>query len=230
MWFRCLCVWGLALVVEAAPNPALAEVIQALQTDWPKNHTINFVCHGHSVPAGYFKTPEVHSDQAYPALWQSGLRKAYPHAVLNVIVTAIGGENSVAGAARFQRDVLSLRPTVVSIDYALNDRRAGLPAAKQAWTSMIVAAKAAGVKVILMTPTPDQSARWQDAQDPLGQHAQQIRALAEEHQVMLVDSLAFFQAKVASGTPLPSLMSQVNHPSAEGHALVAGGLMELFRP
>ena len=46
----------------------------------------------------------------------------FPHAVLNVIVTAIGGEDSIAGAARFERDVLALRPAVVTIDYALNDR------------------------------------------------------------------------------------------------------------
>jgi lysophospholipase L1-like esterase len=230
MWWRLILVLMSVGPLWAAPNPALIEVIQELQVKWPKNHTINFVCHGHSVPSGYFKTPEVHSDQAYPAVWQTGLRQAYPHAVLNVIVTAIGGENSVAGAARFQRDVLSLRPEVVTIDYSLNDRRIGLPAAKQAWSSMIVAAKSAGIKVILLTPTPDQSAKWLDPQDPLSQHAEQVRALAQEHQVLLVDSLALFQAKVASGKPLVSLMSQVNHPNADGHALVAEGLINLFRP
>jgi len=230
MWMRLILIWGSVWTAWAAPNPALGDIVQDLQVKWPKNHTINFVCHGHSVPSGYFKTPEVHGDQAYPALWQTGLRQAYPHAVLNVIVTAIGGENSVAGAARFSRDVLSLRPAVVTIDYSLNDRRIGLPAAKQAWTSMIVAAKAAGVKVILLTPTPDQSAKWLEPQDPLFQHAEQVRALAQEHQVLLVDSFALFQAKVASGTPLVSLMSQVNHPNAAGHTLVAEGLLTLFRP
>jgi len=28
-----------------------------LQKEWPKNRAMNIVFHGHSVPAGYFKTP-----------------------------------------------------------------------------------------------------------------------------------------------------------------------------
>ena len=32
------------------------------------NHTVNLVCHGHSVLAGYFKTPEVRTFDAYPYL------------------------------------------------------------------------------------------------------------------------------------------------------------------
>mgnify|MGYP000128772136 CR=1 FL=1 len=32
-----------------------------LQKTWPNNNTVNLVFHGHSVPAGYFKTPEVNT-------------------------------------------------------------------------------------------------------------------------------------------------------------------------
>jgi acyl-CoA thioesterase-1 len=219
----------LALGLAAAEPAPLAPVVQALELKWPKNHTVHIVCHGHSVPAGYFATPIVRSNEAYPAGLQAGLRERYPHAVLNVIVTAIGGEASDRGAARFERDVLALRPAVVSIDYSLNDRRLGLEKAKANWTAMIVAAKAAGIKVILLTPTPDQSAKLDDPQDPLNLHAEQVRALAKEHDVLLVDSLALFKAKVAAGTPLKDLMSQVNHPNAAGHALVTAALLDLFR-
>ena len=214
---------------DPAPASALAPVVQALELKWPRNRTVHLVCHGHSVPAGYFVTPAVHANEAYPAGLQAGLRARFPHAVLNVIVTAIGGEASDRGAARFERDVLALRPAVVSIDYSLNDRRLGLEKAKANWTAMIVAAKAAGIKVILLTPTPDQSAKLDDPQDPLNLHAEQVRALAKEHDVLLVDSLALFKAKVAAGTPLKDLMSQVNHPNAAGHALVTAALLDLFR-
>ena len=214
---------------DPAPASALATVVQALELKWPRNRTVHLVCHGHSVPAGYFVTPAVHANEAYPAGLQAGLRARFPHAVLNVIVTAIGGEASDRGAARFERDVLALRPAVVTIDYSLNDRRLGLEKAKANWSAMIVAAKAAGIQVILLTPTPDQSAKLDDPKDPLNLHAEQVRALAKEHGVLLVDSLALFQAKVAAGTPLKDLMSQVNHPNAAGHALVTAALLELFR-
>ena len=229
-WLPLLLLAGLPLAAaEPAPAAPLAPVVQALELKWPRNRTVHLVCHGLSVPAGYFVTPAVHSNEAYPAGLQAGLRARFPHAVLNVIVTAIGGEASDRGAARFERDVLALRPAVVTIDYSLNDRRLGLEKAKANWSAMIVAAQAAGIQVILLTPTPDQSAKLDDPKDPLNLHAEQVRALAKEHGVLLVDSLALFKAKVAAGTPLKDLMSQVNHPSAAGHALVAAALLDLFR-
>jgi lysophospholipase L1-like esterase len=116
-----------------------------------RNRTITIVCHGHSVPAGYFKTPVVDTFNAYPHLLHLALKKRFPHAVINVIVTAIGGENSEQGSARFEKDVLCHKPDLITIDYALNDRRIGLEKARQAWTSMIEQAKAKNVKVLLLT-------------------------------------------------------------------------------
>ena len=94
----------------------LADVCAELSKSWPANRTVNIVCHGHSVPAGYAKTPAVQTFDAYPFLLHRGLNERFPHAVVNVIVTAIGGENSEQGAKRFARDVLSMRPDVVTID------------------------------------------------------------------------------------------------------------------
>lgn len=31
----------------------LSSVTEALKRQWPDNRTVNIVCHGHSVPAGY---------------------------------------------------------------------------------------------------------------------------------------------------------------------------------
>src|SRR6266704_3351789 len=94
-----------------------------------------------------------------PHLLHRGIKERFPYAVVNVIVTAIGGEDSEAGAKRFERDVLTHQPDVVTIDYALNDRRIGLERARTAWASMIEQAKAKGVKVILLTPTADLAAK-----------------------------------------------------------------------
>ncbi len=72
--------------------------------------------------------------------------------MINAITTAIGGEDSVKGAARFERDGLSLRPDIIFIDYALNDRRQPEAEVEKAWRSMAKAAKAKGVPVIFLTP------------------------------------------------------------------------------
>ena len=212
----------------ASPTNYLAPVLSELEVKWPKNRVVNIVCHGHSVPAGYFKTPAVDSLHAYPNLLRVALAERYTNAVINVIVTAIGGENSAKGAARFDVDVLTHKPDLVLIDYALNDRRIGLEGAKTNWTQMIQKAQAAGVKVILFTPTPDQTAKLDEAGDPLNQHAEQIRMLAEEFHTGLVDSLAAFKAELSRGTALTNLMSQVNHPNARGHELVSVELLKWF--
>lgn len=207
----------------------VADLGQAMAVAWPKNRMITLVCHGHSVPAGYFKTPVVDTFNAYPHLWHVGLKQRYPQAVINVIVTSIGGENAESGAKRFADDVLIHKPDLITIDYALNDRGLGLERAKAAWTSMIAQAEARKIRLILLTPTPDQAAKLDDPADPLNQHAEQIRQLAAQHHLALVDSLAAFKAYIAKGNTLASAMSQGNHPNRQGHDLVAAGLLEWFR-
>lgn len=219
---------GPATRSAADPTKYLADVCALLKQQWPHNRAVHVVCHGHSVPAGYFKTPAVQAFDAYPRLLHKSLCDAFPTAVINVTVTAVGGEAAEAGAARFDRDVLSLHPDVVTIDYALNDRFIGLPRARKAWVTMIDKAQAANAKVILLTPTADTRAHLDDPNDPINQHAQQIRELAAEYHVGLVDSLALFQRYVKDGGKLEDVMAQINHPNRKGHDWVAAELMRWF--
>jgi acyl-CoA thioesterase-1 len=218
----------MAEIVVAKKDTYLAPLIRQLELKWSANRTINIVCHGHSVPAGYFKTPVVDTFNAYPHLLHQGIKERFPHAVVNVIVTAIGGESSPSGAARFEKEVLSHRPDLVLIDYALNDRGLTLEAARAAWTSMIVKAGEKGIKVILLTPTGDTRAKLDDENDPINQHARQVRELAAQYGVGLVDSLAAFKTYLTNGGKLDELMSQTNHPNRRGHDLVAAALLEWF--
>ncbi len=211
-----------------SPQTYLGDISLLLAKKWPANRAITIVCHGHSVPAGYFKTPVVDTFNAYPFLLLKGLKERYPYAVINVIVTAIGGENAEAGARRFEKDVLALHPDVVTIDYALNDRAIGLARAETAWRAMITSALERGIKVVLLTPTPDLKSKLDDQSDPLNQQAEQIRRLAREYGVGLADSLAQFKLAVTRGAKLEELMVQGNHPNRAGHDLVAAELLRWF--
>jgi lysophospholipase L1-like esterase len=210
------------------PSRYLAEFSRLARIDWPANRTLNVVCHGHSVPAGYFQTPEIRTFESYPHLLHVALAEKFPHASINVIVTAIGGEVSERGAQRFAADVLPHRPDVLTIDYSLNDRGDGLARARAAWTVMIAQAQAARIPVLLLTPTPDQASSLTDPADPLVQHAAQVRALAAEFGTGLVDSFAVFEREVRGGVQLAALMSSRNHPNATGHALVAAEILKWF--
>ncbi len=209
----------------------LREIVNLLLAQWPGNRTVNIVCHGHSVPAGYFATPMVDTFNAYPALLHRDLKHRFPFAVINVIVTAIGGEGSPQGADRFDADVLCHRPDVVTIDYGLNDRGVGLIEAEVAWRRMIEASLTRQARVLLLTPTWDNSGvvdsagkAWCD----LARHADQIRRLAAEYEVGLVDSFAAFESYVAAGGDPTDLLSWSNHPNRQGHELVARELLRWF--
>jgi lysophospholipase L1-like esterase len=217
-----------SLPAQADSKTYLAEICEAMNVQWPKNHIVNIVCHGHSVPSGYFKTPVVDTFDSYPYLLHHVLKERHPFAIINVILTSKGGEESESGAKRFARDVLSMHPDVVTIDYSLNDRRIGLARAEAAWRSMISAAKQQGVKVLLLTPTPDERAKLDDPNDPLVQHTEQVRRLARENGVGLVDSFAAFQIAIRSGKNLHDLMAIPNHPNRLGHDLVVKELLPWF--
>jgi lysophospholipase L1-like esterase len=200
-----------------------------LQKKWPENRTINLAFHGHSVPAGYFKTPIVNTLESYPYLVLQELKAQYPYAVINVINTSIGGEDSKSGAQRFESDVLIHKPDLLFIDYALNDRRLEIDSAKVAWESIIQMALKADIKIILLTPSPDQKLDLKEDDTILDQHSNQIRALSEKYGIGLVESYTLFKNEVNSGADLLSLMSQGNHPNEKGHALIAKGILEYFK-
>lgn len=223
------CASGVAAQPSTADPPTyLSNISALLERQWPTNRTVTIVFHGHSVPAGYFRTPVVDTFNAYPYLLHRKLKDRFPFAVINCIVTAIGGENSESGANRFQRDVLSLRPDVVVIDYSLNDRPLGIPRAQAAWRRMIELALQMQVKVILLTPSIDLKAKLDDPNDPLNQQAQMVRGLAREYHVGLVDSLAAFKEAIRRGDRPEDLMSQSNHPNRKGHDLIAAELAKWF--
>jgi len=204
-------------------------ISQNLAKQWPDNDTVDIVCHGHSVPAGYFVTPMVNTFEAYPHLLHVLLKERFPYSVINVIVTAIGGENAERGTARFESGVLCHKPKVITIDYALNDRGISLQTAETAWKSMIEAALKQDCRVILMTPTWDKNYyELNDEWKKLVAHTEQVRRLAETYAVGLVDSFRIFEQYLEQGGNLEDLLSQINHPSKLGHTLVSEELAAWF--
>ena len=207
----------------------LDPVNDELAKRWPDNKTINIVCHGHSVPAGYFATPFVNTFDSYPHLLHKILKERFPFAVINVIVTAIGGEHSINGLKRFESEVLNHNPAVVTIDYSLNDRWSGEEEVKAAWGSMIEKAVSRGVKVILLTPSWDNSYYVKDENwNNLETHADQVRMLAEKHNVGLADTFMRFRDYVETDSDLVSLLSHGNHPTRIGHTLIAEEIAKFF--
>ena len=206
----------------------LSEIKKELTKEVPNNRTINIVFHGHSVPAGYFDTTNVNTFGAYPLLVLKQLKEKYPSAVINVINTAIGRENSVNGQKRFESQVLNHKPDIIFIDYALNDRAAGLDKSRVAWIKMIERAKQEKIKTILLTPSPDLKVNLSDPDNELEQHANQIKELSNKYNIGLVDSYSLFKKIKADCDCVADYMSSHNHPNEKGHLLIASEIVKYF--
>ena len=211
------------------PPHYLQDLCAELAKQWAANRTVNIVCHGHSVPSGYFATPYVNTFDSYPHLLHRDVKEKFPFAVVNVVVTAIGGENSSSGLARFEDDVLTHKPDLVTIDYGLNDTFMGCDSSRRNLSAMIEKCIERNIKVILLTPSLDQSflvkdERWRQ----LNEMADMIRALSVATSTALADSFAVMLAFLANGGELAQILSHVNHPNALGHRLIAAELGKWF--
>jgi acyl-CoA thioesterase-1 len=228
-------VLGYWIILLALAQPAMAQVDYLkdvkteLQKKWPANRTINLVFHGHSVPSGYAKTPEVRTFDSYPFLVLAALKELYPNAVINVIITAIGGENSTQGAMRFKKDVLIHHPDILFIDYALNDRKIGLEQSKKNMEKMIQLALKKKIRVILLTPSADENVDLLKDGNELELFATQLRQLAAKYRIGIADSYGQFKKLAAAKKDIHEYMAQSNHPNRQGHQLIANEIMAYFR-
>ena len=213
-------------VKSSFPDRYLDDIKNQLRKEWPNNRTVNLVFHGHSVPAGYFKTPIVNTFESYPYQLLKELKDRYPYAVINIINTSIGGENSISGEKRFESEVIIHKPDVLFIDYALND--GDLNKSSEAWEKMIKRALQSDIKIILLTPSPDQRIPILEPNNALEKHAVQIRGLAKKYGIGLVDSYDKFRQISVSGDSISNYMSQVNHPNVKGNRLIADEIMKYF--
>ena len=89
--------------------------------------------------------------------------------------------------------MLNLKPDVLFIDYSLNDVSQNLEDTRIAWSLMIDKALKQKVKIILVTPSPDQRENILDLNNRLVIHARQVESLSKEFQIGLANVMPFFQ-------------------------------------
>ncbi|TAG59497.1 MAG: lipolytic protein G-D-S-L family [Oscillatoriales cyanobacterium] len=110
----------------------------------------------------------------YVWLLQRYLNALYPDRKIEIVNAGISGNKASDMQARFQKDAIDKKPDLVTINAGVNDvwhaffdfknlqfhpqgnLAAGLPLAEyiDKITQMVLAAKAAGIRVVLLSPTP----------------------------------------------------------------------------
>lgn len=177
---------------------------------------------------------------------------------VNVINAGIGGNTTDHAKKRFERDVISLAPDLVIIQFGNNDAavdvwkdppatgpRVKLDEYVKNINEMIAALKKRDVKIILVTPLPT---RWTpklkdmygkppyDPSDPNGfnylkkEYIAALRKIAAHNRIPLIDLYSeYFKYDKRKGQAMDELFTDGMHPNSAGHRIEAGLLMKQIR-
>ncbi len=220
---------------QATPPPAIQKIL---------NGKRKIVTLGDSITeAGKFPG-------GYVWLLQRYLNALYPDKKIEIVNAGMSGHKSTDMQARFQRDVIDQKPDLVTINVGVNDvwhaffdfktkkmhpegeLSAGIPLTiyQQKLTQMVVAAKAAGIRPVLLSPTPIREELDGPENLRLAKYIAAMRQVAEENQCRFIDLNAVFREVIATyqkhaGRTYNLLAADGVHPNPAGNRIIAFTLL-----
>jgi lysophospholipase L1-like esterase len=202
---------------------------------------------GDSITFGSQIDPNRDESLAFPAQWLEMLRERIPNAPIEAHNRGVPGNRLEHALERLDRDVLALQPDLVVIEFGINDCWEGLELLHHFETRLgdLVEAIRAGSQAVPVLLTANmmnyhtsnearamawfarrtaqvQNDGWTDA------YMEGVRRVAARLNVPLADGYARWQQARASGLDTDTLLAnKANHPTREGHRLLALALLEL---
>ena len=173
----------------------------------------------------------------YVSMVAATLTRRHPAKAIRIINRGNGGDTSRGLVGRWQRDVLDLDPNWLSIKIGINDvwrqfdspdnPAAGVPIDEyEANLDGLLATTRPLVKgIILITPYFIEPNRAEPMRAMMDEYGGVMKALAEKHGTLLVDTQTPFDAALAEHHPLHFCADRV-HPNPMGHYLLAGAFLE----
>lgn len=181
----------------------------------------------------------------WPVLLQQRLAERHPGRVFNVVNAGAGGNTSREGLARLDRDVLTHRPDVVTVEFGGNDatpdrnRHVDLAEFRANLETLCRRARGAGAEPVLLTFTPIIDARHCFTADPqfdekggpdayIEDYREATRELASRLGCALADiDRALRRAMQTEGSDACILPDGI-HLTAHGNAVVADEVLPVI--
>ena len=170
--------------------------------------------------------------EGYPSLVHAFIDATYPDRQIRTVNMGIGGDSSDDLRARWNTDLMALKPDWISILIGVNDiwRKLKNPAKHEVHSTveqyranidyMVADAKSAGIKVVLMTPFLMENNKNDLMRQEVEVYGRVCKEVAEKHHIIFVDLqaefnkfLAFKYSSVLSGDRV--------HPNRLGHMIIA---------
>lgn len=173
----------------------------------------------------------------YTAYIETFLTARFPHKRLLFWNAGIGGNKVDDALARFDRDVAPLKPTLVVVNFGMNDGKYVPPDAtirehyKQQLDALVAKILNSGARPVLCTPPAANRffALYLEAyNETLAGLAQAVKEVAEKHKQPVIDLFAGFRPFAEQAAPNPILIPDGVHPNEAGHLLLAAPALQAF--
>ena len=161
----------------------------------------------------------------------------YPGAAISFRNAGWSGDTAPGGLNRLQRDVLSLKPNVVSICFGMNDGgyspfdQGRFDNYMRGMTGLVANLKGQGVTVVLLTPgciDPDKRKEGNVYNETLTRYAKAVLDLAATEKLASFDLNALMldvQTRAKAETPAFTMIPDSVHPSPPGQLVMAYALL-----
>ena len=233
-------------------------LISARAADAFANRPARIVCLGDSVTHGCFEVyinrhgnvdTVYDSARGYVRLLQDRLFRLFPACAVTVVNSGISGDSSAGALKRFDRDVTSFSPDLVTVNLGLNDSMANdADASLAAYRANMaeIFSRIADIGAEAMLVTPNMMCSYVDPSLPEGvlrdiareaaarqtggvltAFVDAAREVAREAGAPIADAYAEWQALDRAGVDTTALLSnRINHPEHDMHELFTRKIIE----
>lgn len=175
--------------------------------------------------------------RGYVSLVNAWLTAAYPERKIRVMNTGLSGNTVLDLSARWERDVLALKPDWLSVMIGINDvwRQFDMPLQPEthvpldvytATLDTLLAQTRPQLKgLVLMSPYLIEPNRAEPMRAMIDEYRNTVCQLAQKHSAIFVDSQAAFDDVMKSIHPMTLAWDRV-HPTQAGHAILARAFLK----
>jgi len=175
---------------------------------------------------------EQHLYSNYLEMWSTS---RFPKRKFTFRNVGISGDRSTGGNKRFQRDVLPYKPTVLTVDFGMNDANGPYQDFLKGLQGIADQAKAAKVRVAWITPQPiekrEEGPAYKGYNETLEKFSQGIEQIAAKNQGMFVDQFHPYLAILARARATDPKNINVTggdavHPGPPGQVVMAAAILK----
>ena len=175
--------------------------------------------------------------KGYVSLVDGLLGATYPAHRIRVVNMGTGGNTVRDLKARWQTDVLALKPDWLSVMIGINDvwrqfdsplqveQHVGLTEYESTLNELLHVTAPTLKGLVLMTPYVIEPNRADPMRQTMDAYGQVMRQLAERYQAVFVDTQAAFDAVLAHIHPMALAWDRV-HPTRTGHTILARAFLQ----